>query len=305
MASQPWQAEVSVDMERARALLGTAAPELAGASITRLGEGWDNTVFLVDGRMTLRFPRRAMALPAAEAEWAALSALAGRLPVEVPVPRLRGQPALGFPWPFAGYSMVQGQTACRAALGPSARARLAGPLGALLAALHRVPPADAPGLGEDPLEKANLARRWPVIEGWLAEARALGLLHEALADRARRGMAEAAATPWQGRARALTHGDLYIRHLIVDADHMLTGVIDWGDSCWGDPAVDVAVAFSCLPPDARGAFWAAYGEIDGTTELLARGRALFSSLAILIYGHHQDQPDLAREGRFGLNWAST
>ncbi|MFF1819536.1 phosphotransferase family protein [Kribbella sp. NPDC058245] len=38
---------------------------------------------------------------------------------------------------------------------------------------------------------------------------------------------------------ALLHGDLHLRHLYADAGQ-LTGILDWGDSLYGDPLFDVA-----------------------------------------------------------------
>jgi aminoglycoside phosphotransferase (APT) family kinase protein len=38
---------------------------------------------------------------------------------------------------------------------------------------------------------------------------------------------------------ALLHGDLHLRHLYADAGR-LTGILDWGDSLYGDPLFDVA-----------------------------------------------------------------
>ena len=45
----------------------------------------------------------------------------------------------------------------------------------------------------------------------------------------------------------------------------LAGVIDWGDCAAGDPAIDLAVGWSIVPPAARGAFLAAYGPVSSAT----------------------------------------
>lgn len=42
---------------------------------------------------------------------------------------------------------------------------------------------------------------------------------------------------------AVCHGDLHVRHLLVDRDGSATGVIDWGDLCLADPAVDLSIAY--------------------------------------------------------------
>jgi aminoglycoside phosphotransferase (APT) family kinase protein len=68
---------------------------------------------------------------------------------------------------------------------------------------------------------------------------------------------------------AVVHGDLHVRHVLVDDDFGLAGVIDWGDSALGAPAIDLAIV-TALPPAARGAFLAAYGVIDGASWRHAR-----------------------------------
>ena len=45
-----WSAEVTVDEPLARRLIAAQFPEVSLRELTLLGEGWDNTVWLVDGR---------------------------------------------------------------------------------------------------------------------------------------------------------------------------------------------------------------------------------------------------------------
>ena len=66
----PWDAELAVDAELARILIARRFPELAEASIRPLDAGWDNAVLVVDGRLAVRFPRRAIAVPGIERELA-------------------------------------------------------------------------------------------------------------------------------------------------------------------------------------------------------------------------------------------
>jgi len=47
MALKPWTAEVAVDARLAGALIEEQFPQLAPAQVRRLGEGWDNAVFLM------------------------------------------------------------------------------------------------------------------------------------------------------------------------------------------------------------------------------------------------------------------
>ena len=65
------------------------------------------------------------------------------------------------------------------------------------------------------------------------------------------------------------HGDLYSRHLVVGDDRLVRGVIDWGDTHLGDPALDLAIAWMFLSTAYRGTFKDAYGEI-GISHVVSR-----------------------------------
>lgn len=68
------------------------------------------------------------------------------------------------------------------------------------------------------------------------------------------GMAAPAATD-----RVWLHGDLHPGNVVVRKGG-LVGLIDWGDMTGGDPATDLAAAWTLLRSDAeRQAFWGRYG----------------------------------------------
>ena len=80
----------------------------------------------------------------------------------------------------------------------------------------------------------------------------------------------------------LLHGDLYARHLLVDASHDLCGVIDWGDVCIGDPSIDLGIAWSFFPAEGRRRFFAIYGEVDAATAERARFNAVNHAIAAAL-----------------------
>jgi len=48
----------------------------------------------------------------------------------------------------------------------------------------------------------------------------------------------------------LCHGDVAPEHLYLEPErHRLTGIIDWGDACFGDPALDVGGLGFLAPPE--------------------------------------------------------
>lgn len=101
--------------------------------------------------------------------------------------------------------------------------------------------------------------------------------------------------------RSLVHGDLNFRNFLVDGDGAVTGVIDWGDAHIGCPAVDISLVYSYLPPFARPQFFRAYGEVDAETVRLARFRALYTNMVILLYAHDIGDANQTREAQRAIS----
>lgn len=287
-----WTAEVTVDEELARRLIGGQFPQVELGSLRLLGEGWDNTVWLVDERWVFRFPRRSIAIPGVERELAALPRLAPLLPLPIPDPVFAGRPADGFPWPFFGAQHLPGAEPL--GLDEGTRARLARPLAQFLRVLHG---ADVDGLPADPFGRADMAIRVPKTAEQLAGLEQAGLwrvpasVHRLL---------DAAAELPAPEPVAVVHGDLHFRHLLVDEDGTLSGVIDWGDLCRGDPSMDLSLLWNLVPAGARGDFLAAYGPVTEDQLLRARVLAVFLCAVLARYGNHEGMRDLEREALAGL-----
>ena len=81
-----WDPDVEIDEALVRALLADQFSELDATSARLLGEGWDNSVWVVEEEWAFRFPRRAIAIPGVERELAVLPRLAPLLPVPIPSP---------------------------------------------------------------------------------------------------------------------------------------------------------------------------------------------------------------------------
>ena len=303
---QPWEARHPVDQALAEALVAEQFPTLAGP-LTRLGEGWDNDMWRgEDGEedggaasVAWRFPRRRIGVELLATEAAVLPALAPLLTVPIPAPRWFGVPSPAFPYAFLGYPMLAGITGDRAALSDAGRQALAPALGAFLRALHAVDVNEAAALGVpdddfrgDMAKAARVTRRHADRLTTSPWADRLPAVYAAIDD--------GPPTDTTG-ARVLLHGDLYARHVLVDADRGLAGVIDWGDVCLGDPAKDLSVMFSLLPPAARPVFRAAYGEIDAATARRARFVAVKYGVALLDYASSVHDAPLVAEGERALD----
>jgi aminoglycoside phosphotransferase (APT) family kinase protein len=297
--SQPWSPELTVSPELARLLIIGQFPQLQPGAIEPLGFGWDNTAFLCNAQYVFRFPRRQLGADCLESEVRVLPSLASLLPLPIPNPTFIGLATEQFPWLFAGYERIEGSTACSTTLDESQRALAARPLGEFLAALHSLGPANARKWGAPPdlLGRLEPTRRIPLAHELLGEAAQLNLI----SDRARyERLIEETATARPPQAAALVHGDLYVRHILVDHKARPSGIIDWGDVHVGDVALDLSIAHSFLPAPAHEAFRRAYGTIDDATWRLARFRALLYGLQLAKYGDLVADGDLRREGLWML-----
>ena len=281
MAAAEWAAEREVGPARAAALVAVAAPQLADATVVPLATGWDNTVFRVGEEWAFRFPRRAIALPGVRREIAVLPRIAPLLPLPVPVPEVIGSDGdPGHPWPFTGARLLLGQELADAGLTDGARISAAAAAGAFLRALHspEVRAAVDSELPVDPFGRGHpasrLAHTRTALHGLVASGTWAGdPAVDALLERAAE-LDVPAGTP------VLVHGDLHARHLLVDEAGRASGVIDWGDVCLADPAVDLSLGYAAFAGPARAAFVAAYGPVDAEREL--RARALAVRLAGLL-----------------------
>lgn len=266
-----WTAEREVSPAEASALAAAVRPGLAGAPVRLLATGWDNTVYLVGGTWVFRFPRRAVAVPGLERELAVLPRLAPYLPLPVPVPELVGAPTAAFPWPYTGARLLPGIELAEA--GPTVRA--AAGAGRFLRALH----ATDLDLPVDPLHRGDPSVRVPRARERLAR---LSVVYRP--DPAVTALLDAAEPlgPPSGPV-VVSHGDLHIRHLLLAADGRAAGVIDWGDACRADPAVDLSLAYAGFDGAARDAFLDAYGAVPAGSEPRARVLAVFLCAALAEY----------------------
>ena len=284
-----WSPEIVVDESLARRLLAEQFPRIDPSQLRLVGEGWDNTAWLVGEQWLFRFPRREVALDGVRRELAVLPLLAPLLPLPIPQPLFVGEPSAAFPWPFFGGPPVPGRELAEARLDDEARAALARPLGTFLRALHGAE-LDVE-LPVDPLGRADMGFRVRRARERLAE---LGAAPEGAED-----VLEAALGLPPPERLAVVHGDLHLRHAFV-ADGRLSGVIDWGDLCRADPAVDLVLVWCALPPSARSAFFAAYGAVPDDALLRARVLSLFLCAVLAIHARHEGLDDVERESLGGL-----
>lgn len=299
-AADPWIADIELSEERAAGLIAQQFPQLAPFDVERIGEGWDNVAFVVNDAYVFRFPRRTISAKLIETEVRVLPRIAARLPLPISAPTLVGMPSPEYPWPFAGYAKLDGVTLSSMRPDDGCYTELAAALGHFLRALHSIEcaPLIASGLPPDEIGRFDYVRTLEKLRQRLDYLEEIGALDNTAAI-VRFAESLAPIAPRRDDL-TLTHGDLYARHVLVDKHLRPTAIIDWGDVHFGEPAIDLTIVFSVIPPGARVHFFEAYGGVDEAALRLARYRAIYHSAMVAHYGQRIGDGDLTHAGLRGL-----
>jgi aminoglycoside phosphotransferase (APT) family kinase protein len=204
-----------------------------------------------------------------------LPILAPPVPLPIPTPVARGEPDAEFPYPWSVYRWLEGEPAATVRI--RSLEEFATTLARFLNALGRVDATDGPPPGEH-----NFFRGGPLAiyqEETLAAIDALA--SEIPVEEVKRVWAEATATSWE-REPVWIHGDVAPSNLLV-RDGRLAAVLDFGCSGAGDPACDLAIAWTFLSGPSRDRF-RAERDVDSGTWSRGRGWALWKAL-ITLRGH--------------------
>ncbi|GAA1889566.1 phosphotransferase family protein [Asanoa iriomotensis] len=251
-----------------------------------MNEGLDHVVHEVNGELIVRFSKEPD--PAGiEREARLLAAVAAVSPVPVPSPVfvLAERGYLGY-FKVPGVPLLELPRDLRSA-------QVVDTLAGVLAALRAAPVARWAGLAEvDVL---------PLAE-WLGEAVST---YAAVADHVpatHRGAVEAflaARPPDDVEDVVFSHNDLGVEHVLVDpASGAVTGIIDWSDAAFADPAYDLGLLYRDLGP-------AALPLIDEPLRDRAAFYARCKLLEDLAYGVESGRAAYAENAYAAMNWLFT
>lgn len=239
---------VELTAAQVRSLLQQQHPDLADRRLVFGFAGWDNQIWRLGDDLAVRLPwqtEMADALLLKEHTW--LPTLAPRLSLPVPVPLRLGTPSARYPHPWTVAAWVSGSSADCA---PATNGEVAADqLAEFLRSLNRPAPVDAPeGRGRG----AALTHVASQVERQLDTLEELCLTacpaSQELPDPnvIRSIWEEALAAPeWSG-LRVWIHADLHPANVLTQ-DGCLAGVVDFGDLCAGDRAIDIASGWILLP----------------------------------------------------------
>ncbi|MDI1463204.1 aminoglycoside phosphotransferase family protein [Catellatospora sp. KI3] len=267
----PAPQRITVGAELVGRLVAAQFPQWSDLPVRPVANGgWDNLTFHLGSEMSVRLPTAAEYAQAVAKEHRWLPELASRLPLPVPVPLAKGAPGAGYPYPWSVYAWLDGEPASRARVGDPVR--FAADLAGFLAALRRVDPADGPPPGTHNWFRGGTLR---TFDG-LARRALTKLDGHVDTDLAREIWKNSLDAPWDG-VRTWFHGDVAQGNLLL-ADGELAAVIDFGTCGVGDPACDLAVAWTLLTAEGRRVFRQRLS-VDGPTWARGRGWALWKTLS--------------------------
>ncbi|MCO8129399.1 aminoglycoside phosphotransferase family protein [Acidimicrobiia bacterium EGI L10123] len=264
--------EVPVDEALVHRLLVAQLPALAELPL-RIVEPWgtDNAIWRLGDELVVRLPRIGWAAgqPDKEARW--LPQLSPHLTVAVPTPVAVGEPSEEYPFRWAVHRWLPGDPAGPGRIGDAGA--FAADLARTVIELRSVPAQGAP-------PAHNRAR--PLAAYDRETRRAIhGARHLVDADAALSVWEQALAAPPHPGPAVWVHGDLEGNCIVTDGS--LSGLVDWGSACAGDPAVDAQVVWSPLFDEGSAAAFLALIEADDALVLRARGAAVNQACAALPY----------------------
>ncbi len=278
---------VNIDVPLVRRLLAAQFPRWADLPIKPVEAGGvDNRTFRLGEDMTVRLPSGPWYALQVDKEQRWLPKLAPLLPLPIPVPLAMGVPAYDYPWRWSVYRWIEGETASSERIADLRR--FATELARFLIALQQIDATGGPPPG-----RHNFFRGGPLTVYDAETRQAIPALEGKIDTDAASEVWEAAlGATWCG-SPVWFHGDVAWGNLLVDKGGRLCAVIDFGTSGVGDPACDLAIAWTLFGGESRDAFHTALG-LDDATWARGRGWALWKALITLADSIDTPQAGTAR-----------
>lgn len=228
MTSSP----VAINVDLVGRLIHAQFPQWADLTVQAVSPGgWDNRTFRLGRHMLVRLPSAEAYAAQLERERRWLPVLAPHLSQPIPEPLAVGAPCFGYPWRWSIYRWLEGDTALPERIGNLDE--FARDLSVFLRSLHAVSTQGGPAAGPDTFHRGGSLA---VYDGETRQA--IAALEPRLNIEAATGTWKTAlASRWM-REPVWVHGDMGVGNLLV-RDGRLSGVVDFGQSCVGDPACDL------------------------------------------------------------------
>ncbi len=293
-SSNPWDADWEISENLVRELIYHQFPHLNSLEITKIGMGFDNTVYRVGKDFVFRFPRRKVAIPGLILEGRVLPKLNDYMTLPYSKPLFYGKWRDISPLPFLGYTYLPGSFPL--GLTDEQRALSTSTLAQFLKKLHAFPLSIAleNDVSYDSRDLLNISSRKERMIGFLTVLKPHLQIEQ---------FTELSCYLHQLNTEPIKpinvflHGDLHFKNILVNEFGQVSGMIDWGDMNIGHPACDLSIVYSFLPAHERQSFFKEYGEVDEQTKVLARLIAIYIPMIILMQAIDDHEDVIADEAK--------
>lgn len=251
-------------------LIATQFPQWKNLPIRPvIHQGWDNRTFHLGEHMLVRLPSHAhyAAQVAKEQHW--LPKLAPLLPLSIPVPLKMGKPIKDYPWHWSIYRYLPGEPAAFTPIDDLNN--FATSLAQFLIALQHIDTTGAPLAGEHSFYRGGALTIYDAETRQAIES-LKGKIDKTIVTEI---WETAIATTWH-KPLVWIHGDISAGNLLV-RNGKLSAVIDFGQLAVGDPACDLAIAWTFFNETSREVFRKTLS-LDEDTWIRGRGWALWKAL---------------------------
>ena len=288
----PWHNDYPLSAEDVARIVAADVTEFARCGARVLGEGWDYTTFVVDDRAVFRFPKRRQCVRPLKREIASLAHLRQRIAafdVAIPDYQWTVEHPRAFPLLYAGYPFLSGRPLVEIAATDCDARAIATSIGRLLANVRSNAPTKAPRPSPDDFSPSDVLHDLDQA----APAMPVEIVAACRTMLAR-------WIPVPPVARAFSHGDLGVEHVLVDEQARVVALIDWGDLGYAHVAHDF-VGFWAWGGDAvaRFAIDAADAQLSADDWKRMRFAGICYAIGTVYYGY-KDGHDALRLS--GLEW---
>lgn len=218
--------------------------------------------------MTVRLPSDAEYAPSVEKEQYWLPKLGDLLPLPIPKPLALGIPTEEYPWHWSVYQWLDGETASKGQI--NHLSQFATDLAQFLSAFQKIDATNGPH---------NFYRGSGLLSMYDIEARqAIALLDDQIDTKVATKIWDVALSSTWKNAPVWFHGDVAVGNMLVQ-NGKLSAIIDFGSIGVGDPACDLAIAWTLFKEESRKIF-RTHLSLDDATWERGRGWALWKALIV-------------------------
>lgn len=263
---------VTIDLPLVQRLVKEQFPQWANLAINPVEfSGWDNRTFHLGKAMTVRLPSDAAYVSQVEKEQYWLPKLGPELSLAIPKPIALGKPTTEYPWPWSIYQWLPGEALKQN--DTIDKTKLAKDLAQFLLEYQAITAISGPKTGEH-----NFYRGGSLSIYSEQVHQALNILSARIDTvRASEIWEKAIASVWE-KPPIWVHGDIAPGNLLIHDDE-LSAVIDFGCMCVGDPACDLAIAWTFFDENSRCQFKKIL-QVDEATWLRGQAWALWKALIV-------------------------